>query len=43
MFCRAEVLSEQSGVQFYPIQKVFDEMKKLPAWRAAMGIHEAST
>lgn len=42
LFCRSDAPSQQAGVCFFPTQRVFDEMKQLPAWRAAIGIPEVS-
>ncbi len=42
LFCRADKPSEAGGIRFYPIQRVFEEMQKLSAWRSAIEITDAS-
>jgi len=41
MFCRAGTPGNHDGIEYYPIQRVFDAMKTLPIWRAAFGVQEA--
>lgn len=41
-FCHCQKPTTEDGVQFFPLQEVFDAMRRLPTWCKAMSVEERS-